>query len=82
MAKAEAVPLMTEADRAHDAVPKPADVRPQVSGLITGRLFTEGSEVTKGQPLYQIDPRPYAATGGASARGTGQCAGDRRIDPV
>src|SRR4051812_41706657 len=29
-----------------------ADVRPQVSGIIQTRLFTEGSEVTQGQQLY------------------------------
>jgi membrane fusion protein (multidrug efflux system) len=39
-----------------------ADVRPQVSGLILKRLFTEGSEVTEGQQLYQIDPATYQAT--------------------
>lgn len=39
-----------------------ADVRPQVSGVILKRLFTEGSEVTEGQQLYQIDPSTYQAT--------------------
>jgi len=39
-----------------------ADVRPQVSGLILKRLFTEGSDVTAGQPLYQIDPATYQAS--------------------
>lgn len=38
-----------------------ADVRPQVSGVILKRLFTEGSEVKEGQPLYQIDPATYQA---------------------
>jgi membrane fusion protein (multidrug efflux system) len=38
-----------------------ADVRPQVSGVILKRLFTEGSDVTEGQQLYQIDPAPYQA---------------------
>ncbi|HEY1614017.1 MAG TPA: efflux RND transporter periplasmic adaptor subunit [Rhizomicrobium sp.] len=38
-----------------------ADVRPQVSGLLTARLFEEGSTVKAGQPLYQIDPAPYKA---------------------
>ena len=38
-----------------------SDVRPQVSGLIRRRFFTEGALVTKGQPLYEIDPRPYRA---------------------
>jgi len=38
-----------------------SDVRPQVSGIILHRLFTEGSNVKKGQPLYQIDPATYQA---------------------
>lgn len=38
-----------------------SDVRPQVSGLLKARLFTEGGLVTQGQPLYQIDPAPYKA---------------------
>jgi membrane fusion protein, multidrug efflux system len=38
-----------------------SEVRPQVSGIIQRRLFTEGSVVKKGQPLYQIDPAPYQA---------------------
>jgi membrane fusion protein (multidrug efflux system) len=45
-----------------------SDVRPQVSGIIRRRFFTEGSLVTKGQPLYEIDPRLYrAATNEAQA---------------
>lgn len=38
-----------------------SDVRPQVSGVIKARLFTEGSVVRAGQPLYQIDPSLYNA---------------------
>jgi len=38
-----------------------SDVRPQVSGLLQRRLFTEGALVRQGQPLYQIDPAPYKA---------------------
>jgi membrane fusion protein (multidrug efflux system) len=38
-----------------------AEVRPQVSGVIVKRLFTEGSEVQAGQQLYQIDPAPFQA---------------------
>ncbi len=38
-----------------------AEIRPQVSGLILKRLFTEGSNVTAGQVLYQIDPAPFQA---------------------
>jgi len=38
-----------------------AEIRPQVSGLIRKRLFTEGSDVYAGQALYQIDPAPFRA---------------------
>jgi membrane fusion protein (multidrug efflux system) len=38
-----------------------AEVRPQVSGVILKRLFTEGGEVKAGQQLYQIDPGPFQA---------------------
>jgi membrane fusion protein (multidrug efflux system) len=39
-----------------------ADIRPQVSGVILKRLFTEGDVVRAGQQLYQVDPRPYEAS--------------------
>src|SRR5579871_4759101 len=38
-----------------------ADVRPQVSGIISARLFAEGSIVRAGQVLYQIEPAPFQA---------------------
>ncbi|MEO8895025.1 MAG: biotin/lipoyl-binding protein, partial [Rhizomicrobium sp.] len=38
-----------------------SEVRPQVSGIIKARLFTEGGTVKVGQPLYQIDSAPYQA---------------------
>jgi len=38
-----------------------AEIRPQVSGLVLKRLFIEGTRVTAGQPLYQIDATSYAA---------------------
>ena len=38
-----------------------AEIRPQVSGLIQKRLFTEGSDVKAGQDLYKIDPAPFQA---------------------
>ncbi|SHN66347.1 efflux RND transporter periplasmic adaptor subunit [Desulfovibrio litoralis] len=38
-----------------------AEVRPQVSGIVQARLYTEGSEVKAGQVLYQIDPASYQA---------------------
>ena len=38
-----------------------AQVRPQITGIIQKRLFTEGANVTAGQPLYQIEPGTYRA---------------------
>ncbi|MDR6615510.1 multidrug efflux RND transporter periplasmic adaptor subunit AcrA [Klebsiella sp. CN_Kp118] len=39
-----------------------AEVRPQVSGIILKRNFTEGSDIQAGVSLYQIDPATYQAT--------------------
>ncbi|MBN8967677.1 MAG: efflux RND transporter periplasmic adaptor subunit [Rhizobiales bacterium] len=36
-----------------------ADVRPQVSGIIVERLFHQGSDVQAGDPLYNIDSKPF-----------------------
>lgn len=38
-----------------------AEVRPQVTGIIEKRLFTEGAFVEQGQQLYQIDAARYEA---------------------
>lgn len=38
-----------------------AEVRPQASGIIRERLFTEGALVKAGDPLYQIDDATYKA---------------------
>ena len=38
-----------------------AEVRPQVTGIVKERLFTEGSLVEAGQPLYQLDDAIYRA---------------------
>lgn len=38
-----------------------AEVRPQVSGIITERLFDEGGHVNEGDVLYKIDPATYKA---------------------
>ena len=36
-------------------------VKTRVDGNITKVLFTEGQEVKAGDPLFQIDPRPFQA---------------------
>jgi membrane fusion protein (multidrug efflux system) len=38
-----------------------SEVRPQVTGVVQRRLFTEGSFVRQGQTLYQIDASLYQA---------------------
>jgi membrane fusion protein (multidrug efflux system) len=38
-----------------------AELRPQVTGIVTERAFNEGSEVKAGQVLYRIDPATYQA---------------------
>ncbi len=37
------------------------EVRPRVSGAVVAIHFTDGQIVKAGQPLFTIDPRPYAA---------------------
>lgn len=44
-----------------------AEVRPQVTGIVKQRLFSEGGLVKAGQPLYQLDDATYRADA-ASAR--------------
>ena len=36
-----------------------ANIQPQVSGYLVRQLYQEGSAVSKGQVLFQIDPRPF-----------------------
>ena len=53
-----------------------AEIRPQISGIVQKRLFTEGATVKAGQALYQIDPAPYqvaeASTKAALAKAQAQ----------
>jgi membrane fusion protein, multidrug efflux system len=51
-----------------------AQVRPQITGIIQRRLFTEGAYVAAGQPLYQIDPGTYRA-----ARDSAQAAVNKAV---
>ena len=57
-----------------------SQVRPQVSGVVQQRLFTEGQIVRRGQPLYRIDPSLYraavnqASANVASAQATAEAA--------
>lgn len=89
VAKVEAVPVTTSLGGRTVAF-ETSEVRPQVTGLIRRRLFTEGGFVRAGQPLYQIDPSLYqasvdqAAANLASARASAQAAEERarRLAPL
>ena len=54
------VPLEAELPGRTSAYRK-AEVRPQVSGIIQKRLFSEGSQIKAGTALYQIDPATFEA---------------------
>ena len=41
--------------------PKDVEVRARATGQVTRVFFREGQDVRAGQPLYEIDPRPYRA---------------------
>ena len=38
-----------------------ADIRPKVEGFLLSRLYTEGSYITKGTPMFQLDRRQAQA---------------------
>ncbi len=52
-----------------------AQIQPQASGYLISQLYKEGSQVTKGQVLFQIDPRPFQATLDAAMAQQGQAQG-------
>src|ERR1700730_17720135 len=51
-----------------------ANINAQVQGYIISRDYQEGSVVKKGDPLFQIDPRPFEA---ALAQANGTFAKDQ-----
>src|SRR5581483_6641812 len=38
-----------------------AQIQPQVSGYLVKQMYREGSRVSRGEVLFQIDPRPFQA---------------------
>jgi multidrug efflux system membrane fusion protein len=53
------VPLETTYTGRVEAV-ESVELRPRVSGALDQVLFREGTLVSRGTPLFRIDPRPYA----------------------
>jgi multidrug efflux system membrane fusion protein len=58
--KAERLPVASELPGRTRAY-LTSEVRPQVSGILRKRLFTEGDKVRQGDVLYEIDPASYQA---------------------
>ena len=58
--KQETVPIVMQVAGTVQPV-KTVQIVPRVSGYIFERNFIEGTNVTEGDPLYLIDPRPYQA---------------------
>lgn len=63
--KEEAVTLSSELP-GRIAAAEISDVRPQISGIIRRRLFSEGSNVKAGEVLYEIEDAPYRAALGTA----------------
>ncbi len=55
-----------------------AQVRPQVSGIVEKRLFTEGATVKQGQPLYQIDAAALRAAEASAAAALAKAEASQR----
>ncbi len=49
-----------------------AEVRPQVNGIVTERLFEEGRQVKVGDPLFRIDKTTYEAAVAQAEAGVAQ----------
>lgn len=59
-AQAQSVPIYLDEIGKSNAF-ESVTVTPQVGGRITERQFKDGADLTKGQLLFVIDPRPYQA---------------------
>jgi multidrug efflux system membrane fusion protein len=58
--EASSAPYVVVADGAVEPL-QSVQVESQVGGVLLSVDFTEGQEVTRGQPLFHIDPRPFQA---------------------
>lgn len=52
------------------------EIRPRVSGAVVAIHFTDGQVVKAGQPLFTIDPRPYAAALAEARAGVATASSD------
>lgn len=58
---AQAIPNVIELPGRVEPV-RQAEVRARVTGIVQKRLYTEGTNVSAGQPLFRIDPRELRAS--------------------
>ena len=56
-----------------------AEVRPQATGIVKARLFTEGADVKAGQALYQLDDALYRARYDTSMAGVARAEAAREV---
>lgn len=77
----QSLPVTTELPGRTSAF-RVAEVRPQVSGIILKRAFTEGSDVVAGQTLYQIDPAPFRASYNNARAAVNEAEANARIAQV
>src|SRR3546814_20099576 len=78
-----AAPLVREITEWDDYVgrfeaSRSVEVRPRVSGELTGIHFTDGQIVRKGQLLFTIDPRPFNAALAEARDDAASRSGERR----
>lgn len=59
--KSQAIPNVIELPGRVEPI-RQAEVRARVTGIVQERLYTEGSLVRAGQPLFRIDPRELSAS--------------------
>jgi RND family efflux transporter MFP subunit len=55
------------------------DIRSRITGYLTKVAFRDGQFVAKGDPLYEIDERPYAAQLAAAAGSVEQLMGQQKF---
>jgi len=55
------------------------DIRSRITGYLTKVVFRDGQFVAKGDPLYEIDERPYAAQLAAAAGSVEQLMGQQKF---
>ena len=68
------VPMSTEFIGQLDS-PQNVEVRARVEAFVDKMLFTEGTEVKEGDPLFELDKKPFRGTAGRRQRDAGRGEG-------